>query len=307
MSIFSGLSAFPVTPADAQGRADLVALERLLTRLPAAGVDSVGLLGSTGTYAYLTVSERMRVTESAVSQMSGKTPLIVGIGALRTDDAAQLARHAAKAGADALLLAPMSYTPLTEDEVFAHFETVAAASDLPLAIYNNPGTTHFCFSLALLEGLAALPTVQAVKMPLPGNLTMADDLARLRDALPDGFVIGYSGDWGCAEALLEGADAWFSVLGGILPGPCVALARAAMAGDRAKAARIDSTLAPLWALFKEFGSLRVVYAIVNRLGLSDAQPPRPILPLQGHALERLETALDGLARDAGLDSTTPQN
>ncbi len=84
-------------------------------------------------------------------------PLLVGIGALRTDEAVRLAQDARAAGASAGLLAPVSYTPLTEDEVFAHFAAVAGEGGLPLVIYDNPATTHFRFTPTLLGRLARLP------------------------------------------------------------------------------------------------------------------------------------------------------
>ncbi|MGR3465351.1 dihydrodipicolinate synthase family protein [Limimaricola sp.] len=294
MTIFTGLSAFPITPADEGGCVDTHTLARLTDRVCAAGVDSIGLLGSTGGYAYLSNTERGRAVAAAVETVAGRVPLIVGVGALRTDDAIALARDAERAGADGLLLAPVSYTPLTDEEVFEHFRAVAAATGLPLCIYNNPGTTHFTFCLPLLRRLAEQPGIAAVKMPLPGEGGLTEDLARLRGALPEGFSIGYSGDWGCSEALLAGADAWFSVLGGLLPETALKLTRAAQDGQSAEAARIDAALGPLWDLFKAFGSLRVVHAAANLMGLTQAQPPRPILPLQGRDLDRVAAALDHL-------------
>jgi 4-hydroxy-tetrahydrodipicolinate synthase len=74
------------------------------------------LLGSTGTYAYLTRSERRRALDTALDEVSGRTPILVGVGALRTDEAVRLAQDANAAGATAGLLAAVSYTPLTEDE-----------------------------------------------------------------------------------------------------------------------------------------------------------------------------------------------
>lgn len=141
MSLFHGLSAFPITPADASGRVDAAALGRVLDPLIEAGVASIGLLGSTGSYAYLSLAERQRILDLALRHVAGRVPVIVGIGALRTDASVALAEHARDAGADGLLLAPVSYTPLTEEEVFQHFAAVAAVSDLPLCIYNNPSTT----------------------------------------------------------------------------------------------------------------------------------------------------------------------
>lgn len=157
MTIFRGLSAFPITSADANGCVDTEALGRMVARLCAVEVDSIGLLGSTGTYVYLSREERSRAVAAAAEAVAGRTRLIVGIGALRTDAVVALARDAERAGADALLLAPVSYTPLTQDEVFEHYRATAAATGLPLCIYNNPGTTHFSFGLPLLQRLADAP------------------------------------------------------------------------------------------------------------------------------------------------------
>jgi 4-hydroxy-tetrahydrodipicolinate synthase len=294
INMFAGMSAFPITPADAAGRVDTAALDRLLERLKLAHVDAIGLLGSTGTYAYLTRQERQRAIAAAASCIGGAVPLIVGVGALRTDEAIALARDAQRSGANALLLAPVSYAPLTQEEAYQHYLAVSSATDLPLCIYSNPSTTHFTFSIALLERLAVLPNITAVKLPLPADGDFKTDLAQLRAALPDEFLVGYSGDWGCSEALLAGADAWYSVIGGLLPVPALKLAAASKAGDVAQAKHIDDQFQPLWTLFKEFGSLRVVYALANMLSLTSAAPPRPILPIPTQHQSRIEVALNQL-------------
>ena len=294
MTLFHGLSAFPITPADSRGRVDTEALGRLLDRLRLAKVDSVGLLGSTGGYAYLARDERRRAVAAAATSLGGSIPLVVGVGALRTDEAVALARDAAERGADALLLAPMSYTPLTDEEVFRHFRAVAGATELPLCIYNNPATTHFSFSPALLARLAEVPNIKAVKMPLPKEADFTGELAGLRGVLPEGFAIGYSGDWGAADALIAGADAWYSVVGGLLPVPALQLVRAAEMGDAAEVRRVDALFQPLWALFKAFGSIRVMYAGANILYLCDVAPPLPILPLDDAAREHLAAVLAAL-------------
>ncbi|WP_181707066.1 dihydrodipicolinate synthase family protein [Chthonobacter rhizosphaerae] len=292
MTPFLGLSAFPLTPADDRGRVDVDALGRLLERLCVAGVDSIGLLGSTGIYMYLTRDERRRAVEAAVRVVAGRAPLIVGAGALRTDAACDLARDAAEAGADALLVAPVSYTPLTETEAFEHFRAIAAATPLPVCIYNNPSTTHFTFGRGLLERLSRIETIRAVKMPLPADGDFAGELSALRGRTA--LAVGYSGDWGAADALLAGADAWYSVVGGLMPRTALALTRAAQAGDRDEVRRLDQRLRPLWDTFKAYGSLRVMYAVNERLGLSDARPPKPILPLQGADLDRVLAAFDAI-------------
>ncbi|WP_282128025.1 dihydrodipicolinate synthase family protein [Roseobacter litoralis] len=298
MTLFTGLSAFPLTPTDDEGQLKPEVLQRFLQRIVAAGADYIGLLGSTGGYAYLTPEERKRTLRAAVDCVAGRTPLIVGVGALTTDVAENLARDARQAGADGLLLAPMSYQPLTDDEVFRHFEAVAAAGELPLCIYNNPGTTKFTFSQDLIARLAEIPNVAAVKMPLPADSDYAGEMRRLRAMTPEGFAVGYSGDWGAKDALLAGGACWYSVVAGLLPEPALALTRAAQAGDAVEAERIDHAFAPLWALFREFGSFRVMFAIAEILGLGRITPPRPILPLETASRERVEVALRPLLQDA---------
>ncbi|WP_265502251.1 dihydrodipicolinate synthase family protein [Paracoccus beibuensis] len=292
--VMRGLSGFPITPTTEDGRPLPADLSRLVRRLAAAGVDSIGVLGSTGGYAYLNPDTRTHVLEIALEAAARTVPVIAGIGALRTDTSVALARHAADAGAAGLLLAPMSYTPLTEDEVHRHFHAVADASDLPICIYNNPSTTHFNFSPALLARLAMLPTVTAVKMPLPLDSDFAAEIFRLRRDLPRGFLIGYSGDWGCADALLQGADAWFSVAAGLWPEQALELTRAARAGDRAATDRLQARFQPLWDLFRAYGSLRVVYAAAGIMGLTEARPPRPILPLPDRLTANVEAAIGAL-------------
>lgn len=276
--MLQGLSAFPITPCDPGGRVDAAALERLLDRLVAAGVDSIGLLGSTGSYPYLVRAERRRAIEIAV-ETAGDIPTLVGIGALRTDDAIGLAQDAKAIGATAGLLAPVSYTPLTDDEVFEHFSAVARESGLPLCIYDNPGTTHFSLSAALIGRLSRVPGIVAVKSPAPAGAAVAAHLAGLREVVPEGFSLGYSVDWNAADALLAGGDAWYSVVGGTFPGIGLAVVRAARSRDADEVRRLNGALEPLWALFREFSSLRVIYAALNGLGIVRAEPPRPILPL----------------------------
>ncbi|WP_426767526.1 dihydrodipicolinate synthase family protein [Erwinia aphidicola] len=292
MALFQGLSAFPITPTDAAGVVDIRALEKLLLRLKHARVDSVGLLGSTGLYAYLRREQKQRAIEAAVACL-GDIPVIASAGALRTDDACQLAADAAQAGARGILLAPVSYTPLSDEEVFQHYAAVAQASDLPICIYHNPGTTHFTFSPELLQRLGTLPQIQALKQPAQ-PATRRDDVNELRARFAPGFAVGFSGDWNAGNALLAGGDLWFSVLGGLLPQHAQALMRAAQAGDAEQVAELNQILAPMWQLFQRLSSLRVMYAAVEILGICQPVLPRPLLGLDRAERQEIAQVLNAL-------------
>lgn len=279
--MFSGLSAFPLTPMDESGL-DETAYIRLIERLATAGVDSIGALGSTGSYAYLTHAERLRTAQLAVKH-AGDVPVIVGIGALRTRDVQALAEQAQKAGASAVLLAPVSYQKQTADEVFGLYEAVTRDLSVPLCVYDNPYTTHFEFSDELHGRIAQLPNVGSIKIPaVPADLDAARArVDRLRALIPVNVTIGVSGDASAVTGLNAGCDAWYSVIGGLLPDLAVAITRAAQAGNWQEAARLSEKLRPLWTLFGNHGSLRVVAAMAELLNVVS----RPCLPLPLKALE----------------------
>ena len=289
--LFTGLSAFPLTPADANGIVDTDALGIIVDRLAQSGADSIGLLGSTGAYAYLDRAERSRAATAAVEAADGRIAVIVGVGALRTSWSQQLAIDAERVGAAGLLMAPMSYAPLTSGEAAHHYRTVAGSTGLPLCLYNNPVATHFTFPDDLIAELAAVPGIAAIKMPARCDGDYAGELSRLRHRTPDMFKVGYSGDWCAASALLAGGDAWYSVVAGLLPEPALRLTRAAHAGRAEEAAALDAAFGPLWELFRAHGGLRIMYEVAEHLSLSVGAPPLPLRRVGGDIAGKVESAL----------------
>jgi 4-hydroxy-tetrahydrodipicolinate synthase len=195
--------------------------------------------------------------------------------------------RAEQAGARGLLLAPMTYQPLTHDDVFELFRSVAERTELPVIVYDNPGTTRFAFTVELYARIAELPGVSAIKIPgAPGDPVDARrHVDTIRAAVPERVTVGISGDAFAAAGLNAGCDSWYSVIGGTLPEPAVAITRAALGGRPHEATAESQRLAPLWALFAEFGgSVRVVAAIAEHLGL--AREGCLPLPLRGLAREQ---------------------
>ncbi len=296
--LFTGLSAFPLTPLK-DDAVDAPAFIGLIDRLTAAGVDSITALGSTGSAAYLTAAERARVAELAVEH-AGDTPVFVGVGALRTSHVLTHIAHAEAAGAAGVLLAPMTYQPLTDVDVLELYRTVTDHTHLPVIVYDNPGTTHFTFSIGLYARIAELPGIASIKIPgVPADPEAARaHVTAIRTVLPDHVTIGVSGDaWG-ATGLNAGCDAWYSAIAGTLPAPAATIVRAARDGRTEDAVRESERLAPLWALFAEFGgSNRVVAAIAEHLRLA----PRGCLPLPIQGLDDAQRArVAGVIDELGL-------
>ncbi|MGO2242499.1 MAG: dihydrodipicolinate synthase family protein [Halomonas sp.] len=294
--MFTGLSAFPLTPMNEQGIQDNE-LMYLVEHLASAGVDSIGVLGSTGSYAYLSQEERARVALLSV-ESAASVPVVVGIGALRTRDVLANAENAQKAGASGVLLAPVSYQKLTDNEVFDLYETVCRSLSVPLCVYDNPGTTHFEFSDELHGRIAQLPCVRSIKIPpVVNDLEGARErVARLRKLIPNDVTIGISGDPAAATGLIAGCDAWYSVVGGLFPKQALAITQAAQSGDVQRACALSDALEPLWGLYRAHGgSLRVAATIAEITGMV-TQPclPQPLTSLQGVDRERVEQIVEQL-------------
>lgn len=292
---FVGLSAFPLTPLTEE-TIDEGAFTGLLERLVAADVDSVTVLGSTGSYAYLDRGERRRAVELAVAA-AGEVPVLAGVGGTRTRDVLRFSEDAQEAGAAGLLVAPVTYQPLGPEEVFGLFAEVDAASSVPIVVYDNPGTTHFTFTDELHARISELPRVASIKIPpTPGGPdAVRERVDSLRSRVSDTVTIGISGDPVAADALAAGCRAWYSVLAGTLPGPCRAIVDAAAAGDAARARELSAQLAPIWELFDGHGSYRVVSALAEELGLvRHPNLPRPVLGLDDGGRTALREALRSL-------------
>lgn len=296
--MFTGLSAFPLTPLS-DDTVDETAFIGLIQRLAAAQVDSITALGSTGSYAYLTSEERSRVAHLAVEH-ARDVPVVVGIGALRTSQVLTHLERAQQAGASAVLLAPMTYQPLTDDDVLALFGTVTAHSSVPVVVYDNPATTHFTFTTELYGRIGQLPGIASIKIPaVPADPKQARArVDEIRAVIPAHVTIGVSGDATAAAGLAAGCDAWYSVIAGTLPAPALRITRAALDGRAAEATAESARLAPLWQLFAELGSLRVVAAIAEELGLA----PMVCLPLPLQGLDEQQRArVSKVVEDLGLD------
>lgn len=154
---------FPLTPLH-NDRVDEQAFTDLIERLAASEVDSITALGSTGSYAYLTPEERDRVATLAVEH-AGSAPVFIGVGDLRTSHILAHIDAAERAGASGVLVPPMTYQPLTDDDVFELYRTVTEHTELPVIVYDSPGTTHYIFTGDLYARIAGLPGIASIKIP----------------------------------------------------------------------------------------------------------------------------------------------
>ncbi|MFC3121198.1 dihydrodipicolinate synthase family protein [Agaribacter flavus] len=279
--MFTGLSAFPLTPFKNE-QVDAVAFARLIHKLVDARVNSICAMGSTGLYPYLSREEFSELATTAV-ELAGNIPVMVGVGALRTDDVLRNIDIAQTAGVEAVLLAPVSYHPLRDCEVYALYEKVTQHLSVPLCVYENPNVTNFVFSDDLYRHITRLPNVAAIK--IPGQSFHEDEgkkrLDQLRQLLPDNVAIGVSGDKFGAAGMAVGCDLWLSVLGGLFPNTVKYLISKAKEQGREVAMQSSQKMEALWQLFtKNNGGMRVMATAASILGLTEYEClPHPLRPL----------------------------
>lgn len=297
--MFTGLSAFPLTPL-IDGEIAEASFVSLIESLADAGVNSIGALGSTGSYAYLTREQRLRATRLAVNAAAG-IPVMTSIGHVSTDEVMRLAEDAQNAGVSGVLLAPVSYQRLTSDEVFRLYDRVSTELSVPLCIYDNAATTGFEFTDELLVALSHFNNIGSIKIgDLPASWNEAlERVGSLKSRVSEGVTIGISGDAQSASGMIAGCDVWYSVLGGLFPHYSLSLAQAALSKDESETHQLNTALEPLWEFYRRHGSLRVIATVAELLGTVPSPClPFPLQTLMGKersALEKTLVRLDFLA------------
>lgn len=294
--VFTGVVAYPLTPFTAEGGINAAELALLIDRLARSGVDCVTVLGSSGSFAYLDADERKQVLAEAVQAAAGRVPVAAGISAVATREVVAGARAAEHLGADGVVLSPVSYLPLTDDELVALVEEVAAATTLPICLYNNPSTTQFSIDVELLGRLAHVPSLVAFKDTAASTAEFAQRAALLRDVLDRPISHGASGD----PLIVTGevaADAWHTGLAALLPASYLAFRAAVLDGDAARVAAERSRLVPVVQAVHRLRKLSGLHALGRACGVDAGDPRRPLLPIAGSEqrdLARLAEAFDDL-------------
>jgi 4-hydroxy-tetrahydrodipicolinate synthase len=277
-----------VTPMQSDTQAvDWPALKRLVDWHIEQGTNSIVAVGTTGESATLSVAEHAQVIRVIVEQAAGRVPIIAGTGANSTSEAIVLTQAAANSGADACLLVTPYYNKPTQEGLYLHHKAIAEAVAIDQILYNVPGRTACDMLPETVLRLSAIENIVGIK-EATGDLKRAADLIAQR---PEGFAI-YSGDDATARGLmLLGGDGDISVTANVAPKLMSQMCAAALAGDAAKAAELDSKLEALHRdLFVEANPIPVKWA-VSELGLQDNVLRLPMTPLSAEHHELVRAAM----------------
>ena len=284
---FKGVIAYPITPFDQEEKVDISLFKKLVERLVISGSHGIAPLGSTGVLPYLTDEEKEAITEATIQQVEGRVPILVGVSNLTTEKTIHHAKFAENAGADAVMIIPMSYWKLTDDEIVAHYDAVASKISIPIMAYNNPATSGVDMSPALLKRLLEIPNVTMIK-------ESTGDIQRmhyLRKELGE-EVAFYNGSNPLAlAAFAAGAKGWCTAAPNLIPELNIELYNAVQNNDLETAQNLFYKQVDLLKFIVTKGLPRAVKSGLNILGENGGQLRSPLKPLTTLEISELKEIL----------------
>ncbi|MGI4817881.1 MAG: dihydrodipicolinate synthase family protein [Janthinobacterium lividum] len=280
---------------------DIDATQKVLDALIRDGVDGIISLGTVGENNSLDADEKRKVLSAAIETSNGRVPIITGVSELTTERAAAYARDAEKLGADALMLLPaMVYVP-TPEELEAHFRAVAAATSLPIMLYNNPTIYRVGVNNSDLKRLADVPNIVAVKESAPDSRRITDIINELGDRYK--VLVGL--DDVALEGLLLGACGWISGLTNAFPEESVALVKAAKERDLDRAIEIYRWFMPMLHLDAVSDLVQSIKLAEQIMGRGSERVRMPRMPLAGERRKEVIAMVEKAAanRPVGVSKT----
>ncbi len=254
-----------VTPLVDRDQIDEPGAQRLIEHILAGGVSGLFILGTTGEAPSLSYHLRRQWIDLVCQQVAGRVPVLVGITDTSFVESVALADHAARAGADAVVLSTPYYFPAGQTELTSYTRHIAAELPLPLVLYNMPSLTKVWFEIETLEKLTDLPQIVGVK-DSSGDLDYFAKVTALKQLRPDWFVmIGPEALLG--QAMELGSDGGVSGGANLAPELFVQFYQAMLVGDRGQAEHLGRQIERLQAIY-DVGKYASRHIKATKCGLS---------------------------------------
>ena len=255
-SPFSGCYTALITPFKGDG-VDVAAFEQFVDWQIEQGIHGLVPCGTTGESPTLTPTEHGEVIARAVAVSKGRVKIMAGTGSNSTAEAIEYTKHAEKVGADAALVVSPYYNKPTQEGLYQHFKAVAAATRLPIFIYNIPGRSVVNMTDATLARLAEINNIAGVK-DATGDLAR---VATLRHLVGDRLVQFSGEDMTAVGFNAMGGRGVISVASNLAPKISAEVQNLSLAGKHEEARALHAHLVPLiTAMFVETNPMPVKFA-----------------------------------------------
>lgn len=284
-----GLYTPIITPFDADNRLDTGAVDAIVDAQIEAGVAGLVVCGTTGEYYTLDEKERETLIRQVVAAAGKRVPVIAGINALNTADGVRRAEQAAALGCDGLMMSPPAYSLPEQHEIIAHFRAVAAATSLPLILYDFPARAGVQIEMESVLTLAAEPNIVGIK-------ESSGDFSRLL-ALMDEDLGDFSIICGCddqaADHLWWGVRAWISGSANVFPREQAAMMANALLGDFDAVREEMRRMLPIIRSMEAAGyNQKAKLGVRARLGIEPGAVRPPLLSLDEEEIEVFQLLIE---------------
>lgn len=284
-----GIIAYPITPFKNQSQTlDLDALSLVLNALLEDQCDAIAPLGSAGESAYLSWEEWQQVAQKSIEVVNERVPVVLGISELTTTKAIQKAQKAEALGADVIMVIPVSYWKLNDQEIYDYYQQIASSTKLPIMVYNNPATSGIDMSPELIVKMFnEIDNIQMVK-------DSTGDIQRMHKfyELTQGKLPFYNGSNPLAlEAFCAGASGWCTVAPNLLGKLPLQLYQAMKNEDLTRARKLFYQQLPLLRFIVQGGLPKTVKAGLNELGFNVGDPRKPLHQASQNELKELKSLM----------------
>lgn len=285
--VFKGAGVAIVTPMHENGEIDYDTFGKLIEYQIENGTDAIIACGSTGEPATMTDQEHIDCIEFAVKKVNKRVPVIAGAGSNDTQYALDLSKEAKQLGCDALLHVTPYYNKCSQRGLVAHFEKIAAATDLPVILYNVPSRTGVDIAIDTYKELSKNENIVAVKEAC-GNIS---HIAQIFEACGDDLAVYSGNDDQTVPILSLGGIGVISVTSNIMPRQMHDICNLFFDGKVKESAQLQLKLLPLMnSLFIDVNPIPIKEAM-NILGLNVGECRLPLCKMEDAKIDKLKFAL----------------
>ena len=280
-----------VTPFKEDGSVDYKSLIRLVEYQLDNGADFLCILATTGETPVLTADEKQKIKETIVSLVGGRVPILMGCGGNNTAAIVEELQTRDFQGIDGILSVCPYYNKPSQEGLYQHFKTIAAATKLPVVLYNVPGRTGVNMTAATTVRLANdCENIVAIK-EASGNLEQVDEIIKNK---PKDFDV-ISGDDALTFPMVScGAVGVISVIGNALPKEFSKMIRLQMRGEYDPARKIHHRFTDLFSLLFVDGNPAGVKAMLSEMGFIENVLRLPLVPMRIKNMQRMSDILKEL-------------
>lgn len=290
-NIFRGLGIALITPFTEEGAVDYESLSRLIDYQLDNGADFLCILATTGETPCLSLAERAQIKSAIVRQVAGRVPILMGCGGNNTAAVVDELKNGDFSGIDGILSVCPYYNKPSQEGLYQHFKAVAAATELPVVLYNVPGRTGINLKPETTCRLARdCKNIVAIK-EASGSLEQVDEIIKYK---PNDFEV-ISGDDALTFPMIAcGAVGVISVIGNALPKEFSRMIRLEFNGEFEAAQKIHHKFTDLYSLLFVDGNPAGVKALLTEMGFIKNQLRLPLVPTRVTTLQKISSIIKEL-------------